>query len=192
MIIMKVDLTKLAIKPAHQRTIRIGTQALTKPYCLILSILTLALAPPCLSFEARFYPLLPNRDSLQTKKVFSTLAKASMIIKCNGADEIDVSTGNDCKESGSYDPIYLTKSQVYMLLKEQRDKRLLAVWFLKPIMALTAVKIQEILNDYRAFIADLDYEGVLIQGAASSGVYVVYDSEQPPLSPGEAKGNIDK
>ncbi len=59
----------------------------------------------------------------------------------------------------------------------------MAVWFLKPIMNLSNVKIQEILNDYKAFLADLGYERVLILGAAASGVYVVYDSEQAvPLS----------
>jgi hypothetical protein len=39
-------------------------------------------------------------------------------------------------------------------------------------------KIQQILNSYKAFLADFGYERVLILGAAASGVYVVYDSKQ--------------
>ncbi|MBI5172374.1 MAG: hypothetical protein HY986_05765 [Candidatus Melainabacteria bacterium] len=145
-------------------------------------VLTLAVAQTCLAFEARFYPSFPNRDPLHAE-VFAALAKASVTIECLGADEIDVSIGEYCKEGGSYKPIYFTKNQIYLFLKKQKDKRLLAVWFLKPIMNLSNVKIQEILKDYKAFLADLGYERVLILGAAASGVYVVYDSEQAvPLS----------
>lgn len=146
------------------------------PY-ILLAVFTLLSARPCMAFEARFYPVFPKRDPLHNK-VFSTLSKASLTIKCIGENEIDVYIGNYHKESNSYEPIYFTQNQVYLFLKKQKDKRLLAVWFLKPIMNMNQEKIQQILNSYKAFLADFGYERVLILGAAASGVYVVYDSKQ--------------
>lgn len=144
---------------------------------IILLVFALASAPSCLAFESRFYPAFPKRDPLHNK-VFSTLAKASLTIECVGQDAIDVYIGNYCKERNSYEPIYFTKNQIHLFLKKQKDKRLLAVWFLKPIMNMKTERIQQILNDYKAFFAEFGYERVLILGAAASGVYVVYDSEQ--------------
>jgi hypothetical protein len=92
-----------------------------------------------MAFEARFYPAFPKRDPLHNK-VFSTLSKASLTIKCIGENEIDVYIGNYHKESNSYEPIYFTQNQVYLFLKKQKDKRLLAVWFLKPIMNMNQEK----------------------------------------------------
>jgi len=140
---------------------------------ILVTLLVLS-ANRCYAFEPRFYGRLPTPDPLRTE-IYSTLGKADRTISCIGIDEIDVGIGEVNQNGRS--PIYFRRTQVHEFLKEQRDKNLLVVWFLKPIMLMERPDRQEILEKFKAFVADLSYKRVLIVGAAASGIYVVYDTD---------------
>jgi len=103
------------------------------------------------------------------------LGQADKTINCMGTDEIDVGIG-EVNQNGRT-PIYFKRTQVHEFLKEQKDKNLLVIWFLKSIMVKESPERNEILDKFKTFVGDMGYKRVLIVGAAASGIYVVYDTE---------------
>jgi len=141
---------------------------------LTLIILFLLSTDRCCAFEPRFYAHSPSSDPLRLK-IFSVLGQADKTINCMGTDEIDVGIG-EVNQNGRT-PIYFKRTQVHEFLKEQKDKNLLVIWFLKSIMVKESPERNEILDKFKTFVGDMGYKRVLIVGAAASGIYVVYDTE---------------
>jgi hypothetical protein len=134
----------------------------------------------CLAFEPRFYGMFPkNEDS----KIFETAHQADRTLRCDSVDSIDIGLG--VGDRHGITPLYFTREQIRNFLKEEKHKDLLVIWFHKGIMWRGKDDVQKALAEMKDFVADLGYKRVLILGAHSSGVFVVYDSSEKNHQDGE-------
>jgi hypothetical protein len=106
-------------------------------------------------------------------------------LSCRGLDDIEV---DQLQNQKLRTPVVLNdttanhyrRRDVYELLKAVRVKELLVVQLEKPVMWEGPSRVQSILRNYVNWVSNLGYRRVLILGSHSSGIFVMYDSEEKP------------
>ena len=143
-------------------------------YRYLLAALLLLACSACFAFEPRFYGRIS--DPNLHKHIFTVVNTADRFVSCIDVDKIDV--GISEIGNGNQSPIYFKRSQIHRFLDVQKDKNLLVIMFLKPIMGLAPLERQKILDAFKVFIADLGYKRVLILVASAAGIYVLDDTDE--------------